>query len=74
MGQEGTAVPEALHFEDAAQTPPPDGGYGWVILGSCFTLNAFTWGVTAVSLVAKSDAWDADTNVQSLSGFIYPST
>ncbi|KAK2591268.1 hypothetical protein QQS21_011049 [Conoideocrella luteorostrata] len=26
---------------------PPDGGYGWIIVGSCFTLNAFTWGVTA---------------------------
>ncbi|KAM0289591.1 hypothetical protein ACHAO9_005873, partial [Fusarium lateritium] len=26
---------------------PPDGGYGWIIVGSCFILNAFTWGVTA---------------------------
>ena len=27
----------------------PDGGYGWVVVASCFTLNGFTWGVTAVS-------------------------
>ncbi|KAK4169723.1 major facilitator superfamily domain-containing protein [Cladorrhinum sp. PSN259] len=27
--------------------PPPDGGYGWVVDCSCFTLNCFTWGVTA---------------------------
>ncbi|TXC04012.1 hypothetical protein FocTR4_00000193 [Fusarium oxysporum f. sp. cubense] len=25
----------------------PDGGYGWVVVGSCFILNALTWGVTA---------------------------
>ncbi|KAH7240063.1 uncharacterized protein BKA55DRAFT_706525 [Fusarium redolens] len=26
---------------------PLDGGYGWIIVGSCFILNAFTWGVIA---------------------------
>ncbi|KAL8419203.1 hypothetical protein RB594_002422 [Gaeumannomyces avenae] len=26
---------------------PPDGGYGWVVVCSCFTLNSFTWGATA---------------------------
>lgn len=25
----------------------PDGGYGWVIVGAVFTINAFTWGVLA---------------------------
>ncbi|KAJ9604612.1 hypothetical protein H2200_010726 [Cladophialophora chaetospira] len=28
-------------------TPPPDGGYGWVCLACCFTINCFTWGVVA---------------------------
>jgi MFS family permease len=28
---------------------PPDGGYGWVCVGACFTVNAFTWGVVSVS-------------------------
>lgn len=28
---------------------PPDGGYGWVVVGACMALNGFTWGVTAVS-------------------------
>jgi Ni/Co efflux regulator RcnB len=33
--------------------PAPDGGYGWVIVGSCFILNAFTWGVTSVSVLGS---------------------
>lgn len=28
--------------------PPTDGGYGWVQVGVAFTINAFTWGQTAV--------------------------
>lgn len=35
--------------EDATE-PPPDGGYGWVVVSACFTINCFSWGVTAVSL------------------------
>ena len=27
---------------------PPDGGYGWVCVGCNFTVNAFTWGLSAV--------------------------
>ncbi|KAL7915162.1 MFS transporter, MCP family, solute carrier family 16, member 6 [Trichoderma velutinum] len=36
-----------LESGEATHEPPPDGGYGWVIVISCFTLNAFTWGVTS---------------------------
>ncbi|KAG7007747.1 hypothetical protein G7Y79_00008g023850 [Physcia stellaris] len=25
---------------------PPDGGYGWVCVGACFIINAFSWGLT----------------------------
>ncbi|EFQ29608.1 major facilitator superfamily transporter [Colletotrichum graminicola M1.001] len=32
---------------DSEQERLPDGGYGWVIVASCFTLNCFTWGVTS---------------------------
>ncbi|KAK2026435.1 major facilitator superfamily transporter [Colletotrichum zoysiae] len=32
---------------DPEQERLPDGGYGWVIVASCFTLNCFTWGVTS---------------------------
>lgn len=28
--------------------PPPDGGYGWVCVLSCFLINAFSWGVVSV--------------------------
>jgi len=27
----------------------PDGGYGWVCVGACFSINCFTWGVVAVN-------------------------
>jgi hypothetical protein len=27
----------------------PDGGYGWVCVGTCFSINAFTWGIISVS-------------------------
>ena len=34
---------------EAEVEPPPDGGYGWVCVAACFTINCFTWGVVAVS-------------------------
>lgn len=50
MSHAETGPLEALNYE-TTPVAPPDGGYGWVIVGSCFTLNAFTWGVTAVSIL-----------------------
>jgi hypothetical protein len=35
---------------------PPDGGYGWVCVGSCFLLNFSTWGAVAVSASFYLDA------------------
>jgi len=32
-----------------AQHTPPDGGYGWVCVAACFTINCFTWGTVSVS-------------------------
>ena len=34
---------------EASPLPPPDGGYGWICVLACFCVNAFTWGVVAVS-------------------------
>ena len=34
---------------EASPSPPPDGGYGWICVLACFSVNAFTWGVVAVS-------------------------
>ena len=26
----------------------PDGGYGWICVAACFTINCFTWGTVSV--------------------------
>ncbi|KAJ5597463.1 major facilitator superfamily domain-containing protein [Penicillium hordei] len=28
-------------------SPPPDGGYGWVCVAACFSINCFTWGAVS---------------------------
>jgi hypothetical protein len=33
----------------AVEHAPPDGGYGWVCVATCFTINCFTWGAVSVS-------------------------
>ncbi|MBE3049274.1 hypothetical protein IMZ48_43600 [Candidatus Bathyarchaeota archaeon] len=41
--------PRDEHDQDAVEPdPPPDGGYGWVVVCCCATFNCFTWGVTSV--------------------------
>jgi hypothetical protein len=35
----------------AVARPPPDGGYGWVCVATCFTINCFTWGTVSVSQI-----------------------
>lgn len=37
-----------LPSESVAIDVPPDGGYGWVCVACCFTVNAMTWGVNSV--------------------------
>ncbi|KAL2049725.1 hypothetical protein ABVK25_010066 [Lepraria finkii] len=41
------SIIEALRPPEAVPSPPPDGGYGWVILLAYVGVNAFTWGVVA---------------------------
>jgi hypothetical protein len=44
-----TTVQSHQHFEvPNIDQAPPDGGYGWICVISCWILNAFTWGVVAV--------------------------
>jgi hypothetical protein len=38
-----------VNDDDVIEEDPPDGGYGWVCVGACFTLNCFTWGAVSVS-------------------------
>ena len=45
-----------------ATPDPPDGGYGWVCVACCFTVNCFTWGVVAVSRHIPSRLAAALTN------------
>ncbi|KAK9350179.1 major facilitator superfamily domain-containing protein [Lipomyces doorenjongii] len=33
--------------DDEKETPPPDGGYGWLCVAACFTVNCFSWGIVA---------------------------
>lgn len=37
--------------DNTGEDSPPDGGYGWVCVGACFTINCFTWGTVSVSLL-----------------------
>ncbi|KAG4259825.1 major facilitator superfamily transporter [Fusarium proliferatum] len=46
MSRSEATFHESSHPEDHT-LPTPDGGYGWVIVGSCFILNALTWGVAS---------------------------
>ena len=45
--------PARIEVDDVANreedVSPPDGGYGWVCVGACFTINCFTWGTVSVS-------------------------
>jgi hypothetical protein len=41
---------ENAHNSDSlGEDVPPDGGYGWVCVAACFTINCFTWGAVSVS-------------------------
>jgi hypothetical protein len=41
--------PEKLTtWESAEESNLPDGGYGWVVVGCIFLINAHSWGMTSV--------------------------
>lgn len=46
--EEALAITLPLGISELAADPPPDGGYGWICVGSVFIINGFTWGVSAV--------------------------
>ncbi|KAI4644046.1 uncharacterized protein J4E78_009829, partial [Alternaria triticimaculans] len=52
-----------------AEHTPPDGGYGWVCVAACFTINCFTWGTVSAygiylshyladDIFPEASAWD----------------
>jgi MFS family permease len=42
---------------NTAGASPPDGGYGWVCVGACFTINCFTWGAVSVQFAFTHSTW-----------------
>lgn len=46
---EADAIAEEVQVDQPENDRPPDGGYGWVVVFSVFLINAFLWGVAAVS-------------------------
>jgi hypothetical protein len=64
-GQDAIANETSVQIQtttDSNSDPPPDGGYGWVQVGVAFTINAFTWGQTAVrSSFPLFRAWSPNT-------------
>ncbi|KAF2436273.1 MFS general substrate transporter [Tothia fuscella] len=55
------AQENVLTFIPADISKPPDGGYGWVIVGCNFTINCFTWGV--ISAYGVTLSYYLDNNV-----------
>ena len=43
---EGTSI----MLGDDPALAPPDGGFGWICVAACFTVNCFTWGVVSVRI------------------------
>ncbi|KAH6866002.1 major facilitator superfamily domain-containing protein [Alternaria rosae] len=33
--------------DSTREEAPPDGGYGWICVAACFTINCFTWGTVS---------------------------
>lgn len=48
MWVEPSQILDTNPSESVAIDVPPDGGYGWVCVACCFTVNAMTWGVNSV--------------------------
>jgi hypothetical protein len=47
---EQLATTTQLEKVDSVADVPPDGGYGWVVVGCLLWINANSWGVNGVSL------------------------
>lgn len=59
------SAPPTQAYED-----PPDGGYGWLQVAVCFTVNGFTWGQVAVSDTALNGSAAYLTHQHSLMVYI----
>lgn len=39
---------DVSEHDSTREETPPDGGYGWICVAACFTINCFTWGTVSV--------------------------
>lgn len=61
--------------QESAYSPPPDGGYGWLVVLGSFLLQALTIGITytfGVLFVDLLEAFDAGESTTSWIGSIQP--
>jgi hypothetical protein len=64
-------------WESAEESNLPDGGYGWVVVGCIFLINAHSWGMTSVRphyIPRKSTTNRNNSPTQSSLPTTYPTT
>ncbi|KIW42984.1 uncharacterized protein PV06_06473 [Exophiala oligosperma] len=57
-------------LQEECQVEMPDGGYRWVCLACCFTINCFTWGIVASRPLDYTSIGSLDFGIAMLSALL----